>query len=777
MPLLRGFPPSNTISPSVRIKETDLSLILPNPSPHRAGLVGFASKGPINLPTLIQTRRELHRTFGYPHPDESDPYLIYACEQYLLVANELYVVRVADESPVSDEQAQTASVDVSASGSTVQIESDTAGPYTFSDSAFFRWRLNTRLSSKTLVVLADTYTTDELVTELNDQLDSDIDGIEFYNSTGDKIAVRTTWAYGPDAELEMVSVSGSMYGDSVAGGNVSGLGTGMEQASVTGTATKYPNTAYQTDGQYDFTGLADLNLQVVMEGTDNVLIDDIVQVIDLADLEDTDAAIADIVLEINSQAQGFTASATGAGNLVLTTDTFGRDSKLLVKVASTADTIFGLANITAEGVSPIGATGDADIHTVGRANGLAEGSGGISFTLDADSPGIEGNETQVVIENNSLDGTFQFNIFSNGAEVEAWGGLTKDDTSRFYVESYMSLVSDFIRVTDNTANPASPVAGTYDLSGGSDGIPSDPEEQDALIIGNELGMTGMWSLSDPEQVDIDILCCPGHASTDVIVEQLRMCRDVRMDCFTIVDPPFGLTVNEIVDWQNGVHPLNLTRFDNDFGAMYWPWLRYRDTTNRIDVWVPPSGSVLAVYARSDDLSAPWFAPAGLTRGIVPNISDVFSRPSLEERDQMYGNRNAVNPIVQFSDIQDFVVFGQKTLQRRPTALDRVNVRRMMIYIEKQIARRSRLLLFEPHDDILRQQFVDMAELVLEEVKGKRGLTDYRVQCDEELNPPDVIDRNELRARIGVQPTRAVEFIFIDFSIHRTGSFSENADTF
>jgi len=124
-----------------------------------------------------------------------------------------------------------------------------------------------------------------------------------------------------------------------------------------------------------------------------------------------------------------------------------------------------------------------------------------------------------------------------------------------------------------------------------------------------------------------------------------------------------------------------------------------------------------------------------------------------------------------------VVFGQKTLQRRPTALDRVNVRRMMIYIEKQIARRSRLLLFEPHDDILRQQFVDMAELVLEEVKGKRGLTDYRVQCDEELNPPDVIDRNELRARIGVQPTRAVEFIFIDFSIHRTGSFSENADTF
>ncbi len=339
------------------------------------------------------------------------------------------------------------------------------------------------------------------------------------------------------------------------------------------------------------------------------------------------------------------------------------------------------------------------------------------------------------------------------------------------------MVSDYIRVTDNTVNPAGPVPATYALSGGTDGIPADPDDQDALIIGNELGMTGLQALSDPEQIEIDLLAVPGHTSTSVALEVLRMCQQVRLDCFAIIDPPFGLTVSEIVDWQNGVHPLNLTRFDNDFGAIYWPWLRFRDTTNRIDVWVPPSGSVLAVFARSDELAAPWFAPAGLTRGIVPNISDVFSRPSLEERDLMYGNRNAVNPIVQFNDIQDFVVFGQKTLQRRPTALDRVNVRRMMIFVEKQIKRRSRLLLFEPHDDVLREQFVSLANDVLEEVKAQRGITDFRVQCDAELNPSDVIDRNELRARIGIQPTRAVEFIFIDFSIHRTGSFSENADTF
>jgi phage tail sheath protein FI len=144
---------------------------------------------------------------------------------------------------------------------------------------------------------------------------------------------------------------------------------------------------------------------------------------------------------------------------------------------------------------------------------------------------------------------------------------------------------------------------------------------------------------------------------------------------------------------------------------------------------------------------------------------------------MYGYRNCINPIVQFVDFEGFVVWGQKTMQRRPTALDRVNVRRLMFYIEKRIRAASRQLLFDPHDDELRSKFVRIATAILTEVQVGRGVTDFRVKCDEELNPPDVIDRNELRARIGVQPTRAAEFIFIEFSIHRTGSFGEGTDAF
>jgi phage tail sheath protein FI len=183
---------------------------------------------------------------------------------------------------------------------------------------------------------------------------------------------------------------------------------------------------------------------------------------------------------------------------------------------------------------------------------------------------------------------------------------------------------------------------------------------------------------------------------------------------------------------------------------------------------------MSTFARSDSLSAPWFAPAGLNRGTVSNILDVYDRPTLEERDLMYGNRNCVNPIIQFVDIGGFVIFGQKTLQRKPTALDRVNVRRLMLTIEKQLRTASRSLLFEPNDDIFRQRFEIIASGILDTIQVGRGITAYIIKADTELNTADVIDRNEFRARIGIQPVRAAEFIFLEFSIHRTGSFAETA---
>jgi len=785
MAILTGFPPSNTISPSVRITEKDLSFVPPIQLLNRAGLIGFASKGPINVPTLVTTRRQLQTIFGFPHPESSDPYMMYAALSYLLVANQLYIVRVAEEDAVNDERAKTATVGVPSAGSLISIESDTAGPYVFATDSFFRWRLNGILSAKTIVALAATYTTAELVTFMNAQLSEEFDGIEFYTASLDKIGVRTVFAHGPDAELELVSVQDSMYGGTVGATNITGMGVLMTVAASLGANDRFPNNGYQTAGQYDFTGTTGQNINIVVDGTDNVNVDNVVQVIDLAALSALgDVALATILTTINNQRLsaggtlpgGWVAKAVG-DQLSFETLVTGRDSRLLVKSDSASNSRFLFDNLTDVGTSPIGTSGAAAVHNYGRVNGAANGTGEATFTVNADTTGQDGNATQVVIKNDIREAKFSIEVYNNGGQVEAWGGLVKDESSRFYVETFMSLVSDWIRVTDVTTVTGPPLDGTYSLLGGSDGIPTDPDEQDGLVVGNPLAFTGMYALSEPEQIDIDLIAAPGHSSTTVVTALLDLAQNVRQDTLVIVDPPFGLTVKEIVAWQNGTHPLNTTRFDSDFGALYWPWVKLRDNFNRIDVWAPPSGSVMATIARSDQLAAPWFAPAGLTRGIVPLITDVFSRPTLEERDLMYGNRNAINPIIQFADVDGFLVWGQKTLQRRPTALDRVNVRRMMFFVEKRIRKASRALLFEPHDKNLRDQFIRMSGDILEDVKIRRGIHEYIIQADEELNTPDVIDRNEMRARIGIQPIRAAEFIFIEFSIHRTGSFTENADTF
>ena len=772
---LRGFPASNTISPSVRITENDLTFISPTTSFHRIGLVGFASKGPINTPTSVTSLTDLVSKFGNPHPDTGDPYLIYAAQQVLRVSSELIVTRVADTDPTSAYQATTAGAIAPATGGLIDIIGANTGPFVFAVNSYFSWKLNGVLASKILTVEADTYaTTDSLVTVLNDQLVPEIDGIEFYTTTSDTLGLRSIWAYGSSSTIELVSHQDSIYGGA---SSIVGMGTSMTQAELLGTENKYPDDIYTSVGDWNFSGVSatilSTALQVVITGTGNVNIDDVVQVIDLSALAGGTYTTAQVVTEINSQiaslpAGGFEADDDGADHIILRTLAYGSGSRLVVKTDSTVDVIFGLSNATQSGLSPSQVTGDGMTDEAGVVRGASAASGAYSFTIYADSPGIEGNETVVQITNNPNDGTFAFKVFNNGAQVEAWGNLTKNQTSSFYVATYINSQSSFIRVTDNTALSAPPAntgAAGIQLSGGTDGIPVDPDAQDDIIKGNATAGTGLYAFSEPEQVVIDLLATPGRSSSSVVQTLIDVC-EMRQDCLAIIDPPFGLTVNEIIQWQNGVHPLNNVQLNTDFAALYYPWVEQTDVFNNIPVWVPPSGSVMAAYCQSDTFGGPWLAPAGLKRGVVPNINNVFTRPSLEEKDLMYGNSNAINPIITYPDIAGFVIWGQKTLQRTPTALDRVNVRRMLFYVEKSIKNIGRTYLFEPNTAGTRASFANACGAILGVLQQNDGITNFAIKCDEELNTSDVISRNELRARIGIVPTYAVEFIFIEFNLVR-----------
>ena len=209
--------------------------------------------------------------------------------------------------------------------------------------------------------------------------------------------------------------------------------------------------------------------------------------------------------------------------------------------------------------------------------------------------------------------------------------------------------------------------------------------------------------------------------------------------------------------------------DSNYVGSYYPWVKTIDiNTNKLTA-VPPSVLLPGIYAANDRLAAEWFAPAGLNRGGIVGAVSVLNRLTHAERDTLYENK--VNPIASFPG-EGIVAFGQKTLQDKASALDRINVRRLLIKVKKFVASTSRFLVFEQNTAQTRNRFINTVQPYLEGVQQRQGLYAFKVVMDETNNTPDVIDRNILAGQIFLQPTKTAEFIVIDFNILPTGaSFS------
>ena len=190
-----------------------------------------------------------------------------------------------------------------------------------------------------------------------------------------------------------------------------------------------------------------------------------------------------------------------------------------------------------------------------------------------------------------------------------------------------------------------------------------------------------------------------------------------------------------------------------------------DTFSDKNIWMPFSGLAAAIYARTDLNTQPWYAPAGLNRGIIPNILDIAINPNQKQRDALY--TISVNPVVFFSG-DGFTVFGQKTLQKKPSAFDRVNVRRLFLTLEKATQQSLRYFVFEPNTEFTRTRLKNTINPIFDLAKNTEGLYDYLIVCDERNNTPDVIDRNELAVDIYIKPVKAAEFILVNFIATRTG---------
>ena len=287
--------------------------------------------------------------------------------------------------------------------------------------------------------------------------------------------------------------------------------------------------------------------------------------------------------------------------------------------------------------------------------------------------------------------------------------------------------------------------------------------------------TAINTFSNPENITINVFATPGINWADqniLVLDTIEMIEQQRTDSIYVIDSPdvnvpvvIGSTKSDVVASTDIVDLLNNTGIDSNYACTYFPWIQILDTQNNVNIYLPPTTEVVKSMAFTDNSSFPWYAPAGLTRGVTDAKKSKY-KLSQEARDILYDGR--INPIADFAD-SGTAIMGQKTLQVKNSALSRINVRRLLLQLKVLIANIAVRMLFEQNDQTTIDGFLSKVNPILDTIKRERGLKIFNVKMDDSNNTPETMDRNELYGEIEIQPTRSLEFIGITFTITPSGA--------
>lgn len=494
------------------------------------------------------------------------------------------------------------------------------------------------------------------------------------------------------------------------------------------------------------------------------------------------------------------------GTLFLASRYAGANSRLEVGITN-ASSYFSAINVSGDIVAPVQA------NSVIASGGTAQvaGSKGIYVKFQSNYPGtgynlvtlkdgsIQGvsievdsksiRDTITVNNNGSLQENFSVDLVPSSvgfietllvndpinnkseyvyAEIEA-SGTAYDPNDNF--ADKLDLERNFTYqgvLTSGTPRFVKIVEGTYSLAGGKSGYSTTASIVDdwvatagdtSALVGTATGKKGLYALDD-DGLNISIALVPGITNQQVQNALITLAEESK-NFLAVVAPPYGLdNVQEAVDWMNG-RGTRTAALNSSWAATYWPWVQVFNYFAAADEWYDPSIFAARQMVFTDSVSEPWFAPAGVRRGRLTKPTNTESDLGQGDKDALYSNN--INPITKEVGV-GITVFGQKTTQRAPTALDRVNVRRLMIYIRKILLQLGKPFQFEPNDALTWEAIEDTINPFLSDLLARRAIVQGAVKCDSTTNTPLRVDRNELWCSITIKPTKAAETVVFEVNL-------------
>ena len=741
------------ISPGVLARENDQSFIQGQPVEAGAAIVGPAAKGPVGIPTLVTSFSEYQAVFGGAVTSGSSEYTyltsISANNYFSQGGESLLVTRVVSGSfsgASSDRMYNEAESGIIDTGASLSVGSGGEGGAANSYTVTPTGSLSGEGASLTIVT-----------SNSNGKLLGGLNALTSSITTNSSDAVDNTYSVSP----------------------LGGSGTGAVLNVVVSASAVSSITATTTGSGY-----AASDVLVVGSGS----------IGGNTDVEIT-LQSSDLFVEVTSTTVVSGGSGYAVGEVLsVAGGQIGNASALTYNVLGAGDVINGV---------PFVLTTLSEGEMMNN-SGSEVGNGALAS-------GSVDNIRWEIVSRNTGSGLFSLvlrrgnDAHNNKSILETWANLSLDPKSPNYIEKAIgntsySIVEDgtdsyvqssgeyinrskYVRVSavnyktpdyfDNAGNAKSeftsslPIVSSGSFIGGegklfgADAKFYDSIDSDIQGLGQLDYTSSIQLLSNKDDYRFNLLTAPGLNNSDhsTAVSLLVSTAETRQDCIAVIDlDGYGTNIGTMIG--------NAASFDSSYAATYWPWLQTIDPNTGQVVWVPASTMIPGVYAFTDRSSDTWFAPAGLTRGALGNVTKAERKLTTTNRDSLYEAN--INPIATFPG-NGVVVFGQKTLQKRASALDRVNVRRLLIQLKSFISQVADNLVFEQNTIATRNIFLGQVNPYLESVQQRQGLYAFKVVMDDTNNTPDVIDRNQLVGQIYIQPTRTAEFIMLDFNVLPTGA--------